>query len=69
MSALKNRFHHSSRLATWDIANNSASVVKVVTVDCFVDPQSMVPPSRFQWCPHVLLLDVESSVKEASLDT
>src|SRR5204862_2596100 len=49
------------------MASNSASVLDVVTVFCFVDLQSIGPPKRLNRYPSVLWRDGILSVYAASL--
>jgi hypothetical protein len=65
--ASNRRFHHKTSLAAWDRANNSASVLEVVTVFCLVERQSIRPPNSLNRHLSMLYLVTGSSVKAASL--
>jgi hypothetical protein len=63
---LKKRPHHRSQAQVCDSDSISALVVEVVTVVCFLDNQSIVPPNSWKTLPSVLRRVVMSSAKLAS---
>ena len=63
----KKRPHYRSQAQTWAKAKSSASVVDVVTVDCLMHFQSIVPPNSWNKYPSVLQRVETSSAYEASL--
>jgi hypothetical protein len=65
--ASNRRFHHRTSLAACDRANNSASVLEVVTVFYLVERQSIRPPNSLTKHSSVQCLVTGSSAKAASL--
>ena len=63
---LKKRPHYRSQAQVCDSDSISALVVEVVTVVCFLDNQSMVPPNSWNTLPSVLRQVVTLSAKLAS---
>jgi hypothetical protein len=63
----KKRPHHRSQAHIWASAFNSASVIDVITMDCFMYFQSIVPQNRRRWKPSVLTQVIGSSAKDALL--
>jgi amino acid permease len=61
--ALKNLFHQITYLAVWERANNSTSVLDIVTIFYLIKRQSISPLNSLNKYPSVLYLVTGSSAK------